>query len=87
MKYQDAGVNFLLKKTILTIQNLLFLHFLLCNIIFLLFLQSCIQTDSNVFELNGRAAAPSIFYSSEPRFLLVTIQLFEEATLKILMNT
>ena len=83
MKYKDAGVKFLLKKAILTIQNLLFLHFLLCSIIFLLFLQSRIQTDSNVFELNGRAAAPSIFYSSGPRFHLVTIQLFEEAALKI----
>ena len=83
MKYQDAGVKFLLKKAILTIQNLQFLHFLLCNIIFSFFLQSRIQTDSNVFELNVRAATPSIFYSSEPRFLLVTIQLFEEAALKI----
>ena len=77
MKYQDAGVNFLLKKAILTIQNLLFLHFLLCSIIFLLFLQSRIQTNSNVFELNGRAAALSIFCSSKPRFLLVTIHKFE----------
>ena len=87
MKYQDAGVNLLLKKAILTIQNLLFLHFLLCSIIFLLFLQSRIQTDSNVFELNGRAAAPSIFYSSKPRFLLGTIYIFEGATLNIYTNT
>ena len=87
MKYQDAGVNFLLKKTILTIQNLLFLHFLLRSIIFLLFLQSRIQTDSNVFELNGRAAAPSFFHSSKPRFLLGTIYIFEGATLDIHNNT
>ena len=37
MKYQDAGVNLLLKKAILTIQSLLFLHFLLCSIIFSFF--------------------------------------------------
>ena len=83
MKYQDAGVKFLTKNASLTIQNLLFLHFLLCSIIFLLFLQSRIQTDSNVFQLNGPAAAPYVFYSSEPIYLLVTIQLFEVAALKI----
>ena len=37
MKYQDAGVKFLLKNSILTIQSLLFLHFLLCSIIFSFF--------------------------------------------------
>ena len=87
MKYQDAGVNFLLKKAILTNQNLQFLHFLLCSIIFLLFLQSRIQPDPNVFELKGRAAAPSIFYSNKPRFLLGSIHIFEGATLNIYTNT
>ena len=83
MKYQDAGLNFLLKKTILTIQNLLFLHFLLSSIIFLLFLQFRIQTNSNLFQLNGRAAALSIFCSSTPKFLFFNIDKFEGATLNL----
>ena len=78
MRYQDAGVN----KSESPISAFSFVQY---N--FLLFLQSRIQTDSNVFELNGRAAAPSIFYSSKPRFLLGTIYIFEGATLNIYTNT